>query len=239
MKTSEAGVDLIKQFEGCKLTAYKCPAGVWTIGYGHTTAAGEPTVVEGMKITAVEATNILKRDLKTFEAGVDAAVKVELVQNEFDALVSFAFNVGLGAFQKSTLLRKLNAGDYAAVPGELMKWTKAGGKELPGLVRRRRAEAGMWRGVDDAAQDVRAVPDEPPQKRISESKEANGAIVAGASSAVAVASEITPLVQQGADLTTALTAALGRPTVIVLLAVIVIACAIWYWRKQRLEEHGV
>ena len=239
MKTSEAGVDLIKQFEGCKLTAYKCPAGVWTIGYGHTTMAGEPTVVEGMKITAVEATNILKRDLKKFEAGVDAVVKVPLEQHQFDALVSFAFNVGLGALGKSTLLRKLNAGDYAAVPAELMKWTKAGGKELPGLVRRRRAEAGMWRGVDDTTQDVRAVPDEPPQKTIVQSKEANSALIAGASSAAAVAAEITPIIQQGADVTTALSAALGRPTVLALLAVIVIACAIWYWRKQRLEEHGV
>ena len=239
MKTSEAGIDLIKQFEGCKLTAYKCPAGVWTIGYGHTTMAGEPTVVEGMKITAVEAANILKRDLRKFELGVGENVKVPLIQNQFDALVSFAFNCGLGALQKSTLLRKLNAGDYASVPAELMKWTKAGGKELPGLVRRRRAEAGMWRGVDDAAQDVRAVPDEPPVKTIVQSKEANGAVVAGASSAVAVATEITPLLQQGADITTVLTSALGRPTVLVLLAVIVIACAIWVWRKQRLEEHGV
>ena len=239
MKTSEAGIALIKEYEGCKLTAYKCPAGVWTIGYGHTAAAGEPIVSEGMRITAVEATNILKRDLNKFEQGVNQAVMVELAQNEFDALVSFAFNVGLGAFQRSTLLRKLNAGDFAAVPGELMKWTKAGGKELPGLVRRRRAEAGMWRGINDAARDVRAVPDEPPVKRISESKEANGAIVAGASSAVAVASEIAPLLQQGADITTVLTSALGRPTVLVLLVVIVIACAIWVWRKQRLEEHGV
>jgi lysozyme len=239
MKTSDAGIALIKDFEGCKLSAYKCPAGVWTIGYGHTSLAGPPTVAEGMKISAVEATNILKRDLKQFENGVSAAVKVPLEQHQFDALVSFAFNVGLGALGKSTLLRKLNAGDCAAVPTELMKWVRAGGKELPGLVRRRRAEAGMWRGVDDKGQDIRAVPDEPPVKKISESKEANGAIVAGASSAVAVASEITPLLQQGADLTTALASALGRPTVIVLLVVIGIACAIWVWRKQRLEEHGV
>ena len=239
MKTSDDGVALIKLYEGCKLTAYRCPAGVWTIGYGHTTAAGEPTVVEGMKITAVEATNILKRDLKKFEQGVDESVTVPLSQNQFDALVSFAFNVGLGALRKSTLLRKLNAGDYAAVPAELMKWTKAGGKELPGLVKRRRAEAGMWRGVDDQSQDIRAVPDEPPVKTITQSKEANGAVVAGVSSAAAVASEIAPLVQQGADITTVLTSALGRPTVLVLLAVIIIAGAIWVWRKQRLEEHGV
>ena len=198
-----------------------------------------PPVKEGDTLTKKQALDRFDADLKKFEAGVDDSVTVPLEQHQFDALVSFAFNVGLGALRKSTLLRKLNAGDYAAVPAELMKWTKAGGKELPGLVRRRRAEAGMWRGVDDTAQDVRAVPDEPPVKRISESKEANGAIVAGASSAVAVASEITPLVQQGADLTTALTAALGRPTIIVLLVVIVTACAIWYWRKQRLEEHGV
>ena len=120
-----------------------------------------------------------------------------------------------------------------------MKWTKAGGKELPGLVRRRRAEAGMWRGVDDTAQDVRAVPDEPPVKTITQSKEANGAVVAGAGSAAAVVTEIVPIVQQGADITTALTTALGRPAVIALIVMIVISVAIWYWRKQRLEEHGV
>jgi lysozyme len=239
MKTSDDGVALIKLYEGCKLKAYKCPAGVWTIGYGHTTMAGEPTVVEGMKITAVEATNILKRDLKKFEDDVAQSVTVPLSQNQFDALISFAFNVGIGALRKSTLLRKLNAGQYDAVPAELMKWTKAGGKELPGLVKRRRSEAGLWRGVDDFSFDVRAVPDEPPVKTITQSKEANGAVVAGISSAAAVATEVVPLARQGADITTVLTSALGRPTVLVLIAVIVIACAIWVWRKQRLEEHGV
>ena len=198
-----------------------------------------PPVKEGETLTKKQALDRFDKDLKKFEAGVSESVTVPLTQNQFDALVSFVFNVGLGAFQKSTLLRKLNAGDYAAVPGELMKWTKAGGKELPGLVRRRRAEAGLWRGLDDKAQNVRAVPDEPPVKTITQSKEANGAVVAGAGSAAAVVTEIAPLVRQGTDITTALTTALGRPAVIALIVMILISVAIWYWRKQRLEEHGV
>ena len=103
MKTSQNGINLIKKYEGCRLTAYKCPAGLWTIGYGHT-----KNVKSGQKITQKQAENFLKQDLKTFEKGVEKAVKVRLNQNQFDALVSFAYNCGLGALKTSTLLRKLN-----------------------------------------------------------------------------------------------------------------------------------
>jgi lysozyme len=148
-RVSPRGLDIIKRHEGLRLNAYLCPAGVWTIGYGHTSAAGAPTVKPGMRITEAEALAILARDLGRFEARVNRLVKVPLTQHQFDALVSFDFNTG--AIHSSTLLRKLNAGRHQDVPAELMRWTRAGGKELPGLVRRRREEAGLWRSLDEHA----------------------------------------------------------------------------------------
>lgn len=145
MKTSDKGVALIKAHEGLRLTAYADPVGVWTIGYGHTTAAGPPKVERGMKITDAGADAILRQDLAKFEGYVSSAVKVPLNQNEFDALVSFTFNLGPGNLRSSTLLKKLNAGDRAGAADEFLKWTKAGGKTLPGLVKRREAERALFR----------------------------------------------------------------------------------------------
>ena len=148
MKTSDRGVALIKAHEGLRLTAYTDPVGVWTIGYGHTTAAGPPKVERGMKITDAGADAILRQDLAKFEGYVSSAVKVPLNQNEFDALVSFTFNLGPGNLRSSTLLKKLNAGDRAGAADEFLKWTKAGGKTLPGLVKRREAERSLFRAPD-------------------------------------------------------------------------------------------
>ena len=145
MKTSDRGVALIKAHEGLRLSAYTDPVGVWTIGYGHTTAAGPPKVERGMKITEAGADAILRQDLAKFERYVTDAVKVPLSQNEFDALVSFTFNLGPSNLRSSTLLRKLNAGDRAGAADEFLKWTKAGGKTLPGLVKRREAERALFR----------------------------------------------------------------------------------------------
>ena len=141
-RISAAGLSLVKQWEGRELLAYKDVAGVWTVGYGHTSAAGIPNVKPGMRVNEVEAEEILKSDLRKFEERVERLVKVSLTDNQFAVLVSFDFNTG--ALHKSTLLKKLNAGDYDAVPGELMKWVNAGGKKVKGLVNRRSAEAGLW-----------------------------------------------------------------------------------------------
>lgn len=141
-RISAAGLALVKQWEGCELHSYKDVAGIWTVGYGHTSAAGIPNVKPGMRINLVEAEEILKSDLRKFEERVERLVKVPLTDNQFAVLVSFDFNTG--ALHKSTLLKKLNAGDYDAVPGELMKWVNAGGKKVKGLVNRRSAEAGLW-----------------------------------------------------------------------------------------------
>lgn len=145
MKTSDAGRRFIEQWEGLFLKTYDDGVGVLTIGYGHTSAAGPPKVIKGMTITLAECDAILARDLGKVEADVNRLVKVPLTQAQFDTLVSFQFNVGkLGS---STLLKKLNAGNYAAVPTELMKWNKGGGKVMLGLTRRRKAEGVQWNTV--------------------------------------------------------------------------------------------
>lgn len=155
-----AGLSLVKQWEGLKTKAYRDVAGIWTIGYGHTSAAGAPMVKPGMTITEAQAEETLRTDLATFEARVANLVKVPLTDNQFAVLVSFDFNTGrLG---KSSLLKKLNAGDYDAVPLELMKWVNAGGKRVKGLVNRRSAEAGLWaKGEFVASNTVTAAPNPP------------------------------------------------------------------------------
>jgi lysozyme len=140
MTTSASGRKAITQHEGNKLTAYQDGGGVWTVGVGHTAAAGSPAPFRGMKITAAESDEILSRDLKLFEQGVREAVKVPLSQNEFDALVSLAFNIGVGAFRKSTLVKKLNAGDRAGAADQFLVWNKDNGKVVKGLVNRRKSE---------------------------------------------------------------------------------------------------
>ncbi|MBB4076277.1 lysozyme [Bartonella fuyuanensis] len=143
-KISKEGIALIKQWEGLRLHAYKDSIGVWTIGYGHTSTAGKPFVHKGMTITEKQAEDLLRQDLRQFENTVEKNVKVSLTNAQFAALVSFCYNVGTAAFCQSTLLKKLNNGEYEAVPAELQKWTKAGGKRLHGLVHRRAAESGLW-----------------------------------------------------------------------------------------------
>ncbi|MBD2465104.1 lysozyme [Oscillatoria sp. FACHB-1407] len=138
-KINQAGLDLIKQFEGLKLEAYICPAGVPTIGYGTT--AG---VKMGDRITAEQAEVLLRKDVEKFERAVVNAVKVPLTENQFSALVSFTYNLGAGALQKSTLLKLLNQGNYEAAAQEFPKWNKAAGKVLTGLTRRRQAEQALF-----------------------------------------------------------------------------------------------
>ena len=139
MHTSQKGLDLIKSSEGLRLSAYKCPADVWTIGYG-TTAGVKP----GQTITKERAEELLRDDARRFEGYVDRLVKVPLTQGQFDALVSFTYNLGPGALEKSTLLRLLNAGDYAGAASQFGRWINAGGKPLAGLVRRRAAERALF-----------------------------------------------------------------------------------------------
>ena len=238
MRMSAAGLAIVKEFEGLRLKAYKCPAAVWTIGYGHTSAAGAPIVNPDLVITKDEAEEVLERDMEQYEEGVRKYVKVDLTQGQFDALVDFAYNAGVGALAKSTLLKKVNAEKFDEVPAEFMKWTKGGGKELPGLVRRRRAEVKLWRGLDTEkpipVDEARAEPDQPKaSKSIMQSKEANAAVVAGGLGTVAVVREVMPMVKEGGDLLSSFS-----PTILILLVIIAAAGVVWYFRKQRLNEEG-
>ena len=149
---NQASLKLIEDFEGLSLTAYqsKIAEGVYdvpTIGYGHTTAAGPPKVQMGMRITKEEAEAILAADLQAVERQVDSLVRVPLNGNQRGCLVSFTYNLGVGNFSKSTLLKRLNTGDYD-VGDEFLKWVKAQGVTLPGLVRRRQAEKLLWETPD-------------------------------------------------------------------------------------------
>jgi len=137
---NDEGCTLIKKFEGLCTKAYKDVIGVVTIGYGST---GEH-VQMGMEISEQEAEDLLKLDLERFEKGVEKLVTVALTDNQFAALVSFSFNCGLGNLKSSTLLRKLNAGDYSGAAMEFQKWNKAGGKVYPGLTKRRAAESELF-----------------------------------------------------------------------------------------------
>ena len=143
MKTSQDGVDLICHFEGCRLEAYLCPANVWTIGYGHTKG-----VKEGDVIDQEEAEALLIDDLAEFEEYVNHAVEIDLKQCQFDALVAWTFNLGPGNLRESTLLNRVNYGPLSDVPLQIQRWTRAGGQVLEGLVRRRKAEALLWQGMD-------------------------------------------------------------------------------------------
>ncbi len=136
---NSSGLAIIRQFEGLRCSAYFCPRGILTIGYGHT---GD--VYAGQVITPQQAEELLQSDLAVFENGVNGLVAVPLTDNQFSALVCFSFNVGLQPFYRSTLLNLLNRGWYAQVPAQLARWTKANGKDLPGLVSRRKAEAALW-----------------------------------------------------------------------------------------------
>lgn len=140
MDISQKGIDLIKSFEGCRLSSYKCPAGVWTIGYGHTGCDVKP----GHVISQEQADKYLKMDLIVHSNNVSRLVKVPLNQSQFDALVSFEFNVGYGAFNSSTLLRLLNQGKYTDAANQFDRWVYANRKVLPGLVRRRAAEKSLF-----------------------------------------------------------------------------------------------
>lgn len=143
MQINLRGIALIKEYEGLGLKAYICPAGYWTIGYGHTA-----TTKPGQFITEEEATRLLYADVRHAENAVNGRVKVSLNSNQFSALCSFVFNVGLGNFTDSTLLKLLNRKWYTQVPAQLVRWNRAGGQILNGLTRRRAAEGTLWNTPD-------------------------------------------------------------------------------------------
>lgn len=145
MKVSDKCINMIKHHEGFVRKPYQDPIGLWTVGVGHLIGDGKKLPKEWNKeFTDEEVDNILCEDLERFEIGIQRLTKVPLTQSQFDALVSFSFNVGLGNFQSSTLRSKLNRGDYEGASNEFPKWRKAGGKILKGLVRRRADERNLF-----------------------------------------------------------------------------------------------
>ncbi|HBL7017467.1 TPA: lysozyme [Serratia marcescens] len=144
MKISDDGMALIKRFEGLRLQAYQDSVGVWTIGYGWTQPVAGRKVGGGMAIDAATAERLLVCGVAQFEQGVERLVAVTITQGQFDALVSFAYNLGLRALEKSTLLRRLNAGDRQGAADQFDRWVNAGGVRLDGLVARRAAERALF-----------------------------------------------------------------------------------------------
>ncbi len=144
MKITEEGLALIREAEGFRGTAYGDATGIWTIGFGHTAMAGAPVVTTGLQITRDEAEKILARDVEQFSRGVTRELVQPVNDDQFSALVSFAYNVGLENFRKSSVLKAVNTQDFDAVPRRLQLWVKAGGKVLPGLINRRAAEATLF-----------------------------------------------------------------------------------------------
>ena len=146
MQCNQAGVDLIKSFEGCELTAYADQGGVWTIGYGTT----GPFVTPGLTITQEQADNWLTAKIQSVAASLSRMITLPLNENEFSALCSWAYNVGIGSVANSTLLKELNEGDVDEVPNQLMLWNHVDGVINQGLVRRRAAEVDLWNLPVDA-----------------------------------------------------------------------------------------
>ena len=150
MKASKHCIDIIRDFEGFRSRVYLCPAGIPTIGYGSTRYPDGRRVTQlDPPITEEQAADLLRATLAPYEEAVTQHVTVPMNQNEFDALVSFTYNVGPSALQQSTLLRKLNRGDRAGAANEFRRWSTAGGKVLPGLVKRRELERGLFLGQAD------------------------------------------------------------------------------------------
>lgn len=216
---------LIKQWEGLRLETYKDVGGVLTIGYGSTS-----DVEPGMKITRAQAHRRLVKDLATAEGAVDSLVKVDLTPNQFGALVSFVFNVGVGAFSKSTLLRKLNAGDYASVPSELARWNKVKGKTVAGLANRRAAEAGLWsRGEFVASNTVEPVPERAPIGK--------GDVTAGAIGAGAAGKVVDAISEHSDTISTVSWLLSGQGVIAIVAGVALLGCVGWlaysYWKRSK------
>lgn len=164
MKISQRGIDLIKRFEGCKLTAYQDVAGIWTIGYGHTLGVHPAQV-----ITQQQAEQFLVDDIEPVELTIGIAVTAGLSQNQYDALCSFVFNVGGAAFRASTMLKMINSGDYTGAASQFSRWNHANGKVVDGLTARRAAESQLFTTPDvghNPPETTNVVPDSPPSKAV-------------------------------------------------------------------------
>lgn len=252
MKLGPKGRQLIKSWESLVLFTYddaKKPKpytggkviGTLTIGYGHTAAAGAPIPKAGMKITKAEAERIFDRDIEKYVREVNGFLTRKVTQEQFDALVSFHYNTG--ALGRSTLLKKVNAGQFEQVPAEFMKWVNDNGKVLPGLVNRRRAEVALWRQLKtDVVASANTPVDEPaPPKPITKSKIANASVGVGIAGGLEAANQFNQAITTASathDSVGLVKALMTSPSFWVAVVIVVLAGAIWYWRKEMLQEEG-
>jgi lysozyme len=256
LRTTTDGLAMIKVFEGMRLRAYRCPAGVWTIGYGHTSAAGPPQVTPGLVLAdEAAAAAVFRDDIDRFEDRVETIIgDMQVDECQFDALVSFAFNCGLGSLQSSSLLRLSKAGQFDRVPAEFLKWDKAtvnGVKQsLPGLSRRRHAEAALWiddRATGDAIAGLPMLHDMPqqidppvPPKTMAQSTIGNTSIAVGTAATAPAAVEIIKQVNENAASATDAVSATSSLMHTVLaagpwlvVALLVIGGCVYIWRERR------
>lgn len=212
MQVTKEGLALIRRFEGFRAQAYRCPAGVWTIGYGHTAQAGPPAVREGMEIGEAEARRILARDVARVAAEVAMLLARPVSAAQFSALVSFAYNVGVAGLRGSSVLKAVNAGRFHEVPVRLKLWVKAGGRVLPGLERRRAAEAELF------------LSDTPPEA---------GRGVTGAPTRMGTARELGAGAAVGGGATVAAAGVLPDWAIVLLLAIVLAAVLFLVLRRRR------
>lgn len=268
LRLSPAGAALIQAFEGCmkaagkgRFKAYRCPANVPTIGWGHTNAHGAKFDMGDVWTTA-QCDAAFLEDMEGFEAAVKRLVRVPLEQHEFDALMAFTYNCGAGALAKSTILKKLNSGDREGAARAFAAWNKAGGKIMPGLVRRRASEALLFQGVPDADYDgkpdrgrARKEPAEPmpqavdapePPKGMATSKTGNTAIAIGTGGALETARQVNEVAKEVADAKDSagsvldmLTVLMAKPGFWVALVILAGAAFIWWDRRRKLTEDHV
>lgn len=254
-RTTPTGARFIEAAEGKRLVAYQCSAREWTIGVGHTanaggtftTVAGQTVTVvrPGMRISAEEAMRLFNADIDRFEDQVEemlVGAKVNVIEpHEFDAMVSLAFNIGLGGFKRSTVLRRYLRGDKAGAAAAFGAWNKADGQVNAGLVKRRAAEAAMFNGDIDGAfrrlggvePMARRVDRPKPPKTMATSTIGNGAIATGAGGAIVVAKEAKELAEHGAGIA----GFLGVPVLLVVgLGIMAIAAFLWWRRRKHLVE---
>jgi len=230
MTVNTATKKLIKEYEGLRLKAYRCSAGRLTIGWGHTSAAGEPVVKPGLTISKAEAERIFDRDIENFAVGVEKLIKVDATDNQFGACVSLAFNIGVGAFSKSSVLRFLNRGRPDDAADAFMLWNKVtkGGRKVVerGLTRRRASEAALFKtdeeDGDEAISDVR-MPDAPEGKGPFNS---TTTIVTGVTATAGVTAATKEIVEN----TSSIMSSTGIISVVLIL--IIVAGAAWVIRER-------
>lgn len=237
MKTSPRGINLIKEFEGFRGTAYRDPVGIWTIGYGFVKG-----VKQGDTITRAQADARLRRELAEYEQGVMRATGGNVTQPQFDALVSFAYNVGVKGMAGSTVIKRHNTGDHQAAARAFGLWNKAGGKVWPGLTRRRAAESALYLTPTRAADPAVEPEDDPdpmphavePERPMAHSEINRAAVLGGGTAAVATVAETARTladVKTSADI-------LGEWLVPLLLVAVVGLCGYIVWQRLKQRRGG-